>query len=165
MNMQTELTELIKNHSTSTPEKGAEHLFLTSFTGEWKIEGESSLHPEGEPDQPVVGHEIFEWLEGEYFLLHRFERRTTHQRFTGLGWIGYDQTGRSYLSYSISNQGFLKIYQADIRDGEIQLTGEKERALFKLEGGHNSMSVLWETSPDDGKTWRMLFNLRGHRVL
>jgi len=58
------------------PQPSAAHRRLAAFVGKWRAEGES--YAEGQrPDDPRASaapwasEEIYEWLPGDFFLLHR----------------------------------------------------------------------------------------------
>ncbi len=150
--MLTELKEALKNRNTAKPEEGPGHHHLNAFVGTWRVEGLN-----------ITGEETYEWFEGEYFLINHFDRMVGNKRFTGMGWIGYDSSTGKYLSYSISNSGFLRIYGLEVQDGEIKCDGENERASIKLSADGNTMSILWEIS-EDGARWQVSCELQGHRL-
>lgn len=149
--------------NTTTPSKGPAHKHLQPFAGHWKVHGFNGATAPGAADQPVIGDEIYEWLEGEYFLLHRFDRQQGIERFTGIGWIGFDQASGGYLSYSVANTGHLRIYEVEISPRKLRFDGEHERAVIELNASANTMSVLWEHT-SDGVNWWKLCELHGHRL-
>ena len=167
MNSKTSPEELFKifaQQNTVSPEKGPCHRFLSEFVGRWKVAGENApQNPEGH-DEHVVGEETYEWFEGEYFLVNRFSRKTATTATNGLGWIAYDATTESYLSYSISNLGFMRIYRMEIEDGLIRFIGDTERGLLKLDKVGNTMTVQWESRADTQSEWRSLCDLKGRRL-
>lgn len=160
---QLELQEKIGPRNTTTPTKGPAHHQLRAFVGHWKVHGFNESDGAGTAERAVIGDEIYEWLEGEYFLLNRFDRQQGIERFTGLGWIGFDAASDGYLSYSIANTGHLRVYEVEVSPRRLRLFGEHERATIALNVAGNTMSVLWERSPD-GKNWSKLCELHGHRL-
>ncbi len=82
----------------------------------------------------------------------------------GQGWVAYDATTESYLSYSISNLGFMRIYRMEIEDGLIRFIGDTERGLLKLDKVGNIMTVQWESRADTQSEWRSLCDLKGRRL-
>lgn len=161
--MLTTLQKTIKRINTDVPEKGPGHRFLEAFAGHWAIEGNNGPVAPSAKGEAVSGYEVYEWLEGGYFLINRFDRKMGGERFTGMGWIGYDPVSRGYLSYSISNLGFLRVYEVEISDGEIKINAESERASIKVGSDTNTMSIHWEYLPE-GKLWHTLCDLQGRRI-
>lgn len=161
--MQTELLNNLTLLNTVTPSKGPAHKLLQPFAGHWKVHGFNGATAPGAPEQVVIGDEIYEWLDSEYFLINRFDRQQGTERFTGIGWIGYDQKSGGYLSYSIANTGHVRIYEVEITPRRLRFEGERERAVIELNAGGNTMSVLWEHT-SDGKNWWKLCELQGHRL-
>jgi len=161
--MQQELVRTVSKWNTKAPTKGPAHKYLTPFAGEWKVEGHNSA---GAPDAAglaVSGTETFEWLTGEYFLVNRFDRGSGEQQFSGMGWIGYDAANGAYLSYSISNIGYFRVYQVQITPGEICYLGTHERGVVRLSADGNTIRIKWEQMNAAGK-WQPLCDLSGHRV-
>ncbi len=146
--MQQELVRTIARWNTKAPTKGPSHKYLQSFVGEWRVEG---------------GIESYEWLPGDYFLVHRFDRGTDENRLTGIGWIGYDATNGAYLSYSISNVGYFRIYQVQITPGEICFLGSSERGVVRLSKDGQTMISKWEQLNAAGR-WVPYYDLVGHRM-
>jgi hypothetical protein len=161
--MQTELQKIIAQRNTITPQKGPAHDFLKEFIGRWRVEGRNSPVVSGGAGEAVRGDEIFEWFEGEFFLINRFDRVTDSGHFSGLGWIGFDVASNSYLSYSVTNSGFLRIYQVEISQGQIRYEGKHERGIVKLSHDGGTMLIQWDQS-GDGKQWKSLCDLEGHRL-
>lgn len=161
--MQQELVRTIAKWNTKAPTKGPAHHYLEPFTGRWKVEGHNAA---GAPDaeaEKVSGTESFEWLEGEYFLVNRFDRGQGANRFNGLGWIGYDAMNGAYLSYSISNIGYFRIYQVQLKPGEICYLGSNERGVVRLSEDGQTITIKWEQINAAGR-WLPLCDLTGHRL-
>ncbi len=153
-----EALDFIRERNTLAPLKGPQHRQLKAFIGHWRIEGESGF---GSSRVPVMGEEVYEWLEGGFFLVNRFDRHIGATHFTGMGWISYDASTRTYLSYSISNSGFLRIYEVEISDHQMILSGETERATIKLSPDRETLYIYWDEC-HDGANWHSLCNLRGY---
>lgn len=161
--MLSELKDTLKYRNTIKPEEGPGHHHLNAFVGSWRVDGKNSPTASTDSGAIVSGEETYEWFEGDYFLINHWDRQIGNSRFTGMGWIGYDGSTGKYLSYSISNSGFLRIYECEVDDGEIKFNGENERALIKLSADGNTMSVLWEHTLDQ-KKWNLLCQMTGHRL-
>ena len=160
INMQQELVRTIAKWNTKAPTKGHAHKYLQPFAGEWKVEGKNFSNGES---SNVTGVESYEWLTGGYFLVNRFERDQGDDKFSGIGWIGFDAANGAYLSYSISNIGYFRIYQVQITPNEICYLGTSERGVVRLAEGGNTMTIRWEQMNGAGK-WQPLCELTGHRI-
>ena len=101
--MQQELVRTFAKWNTKAPTNGPAHKHLEPFAGEWKVEGHNATGAPGVDGRWVSGTESYEWLDGEFFLVNRFDRGKGAGHFKGVGWIGYDAVNGAYLSYSISN--------------------------------------------------------------
>ncbi len=164
--MHTELKLTMKSRNTIAPSKGPSQQHLISFAGHWKVEGENLGGPH-RPSQKVTGEEIYEWMEGDFFLTNRWERNSDDGSFKGLGWIGYDKATSAYLSYSISNLGFLRIYEVEVSESQIKFLGEHERGIVKLNNEENTLSIFWEKLSEnsiDSEVWEPLCSLSGRRM-
>lgn len=141
-----------------SPSRGPNHRQLKAFAGHWQIEGEKKKNG---VTTSVHGDEIYEWLDGDFFLVNRFDHSTSSENYKGLGWIYYDVASRNYLSYSISNLGSLRVYEVEISDHQMIFSGESERATIKLSPDGQTLFIYWDHCPD-GENWQSLYNLRGH---
>ncbi len=151
--------EFIRERNTLAPVKGPQHRQLKSFVGQWTIEGENGV---GEAKTPVHGEETYEWLDGGFFLLHKFNRHIGARNSTGLGWISYDSKTKTYFSCTISNSGFLRIYEVEISDHQMIISGETERATIKLSPDCEVLHIYWDECRD-GTNWHSLYNMKGFR--
>lgn len=161
--MQQELVRTVAKWNTKSPSKGPSHKYLQPFAGRWRVEGHNAAGAPDAAKEAVRGIESYEWLEGEFFLLNRFDRTSATHHFMGMGWIGYDATNGAYLSYSISNLGYLRIYQVQITPGEICYLGTHERGVIRLSSDGNTITIKWEQVNAAGR-WLPLCDLAGHRI-
>lgn len=161
--MHTELKLTMKSRNTTSPDKGPSYTHLIAFAGHWKITGTKGPKNSSYQADTVSGEEVFEWLDGDYFLINRFDRKTAGSRFTGIGWIGYDKVSSGYLFYSISNLGYFRIYEVEVNETKIKINGETERGVLELNNEENILSIYWEQSKD-GQNWDLLYDLTGHRI-
>lgn len=159
--MQHALSETLNAHNTLKPSRGPSHFHLDAFTGRWKSEG-TNFSADGKSEN-FFGEDCYEWLTGEFFLVNRFDRPAPSGAFSGMGWIGYDPVSGGYLSYSISNLGYLRIYEVEIIEGEMRFTGDHERAVLQLSPDRHELRGHWEQS-QDGHTWKPLCDFNARRA-
>jgi hypothetical protein len=148
--------------NTVRPERGPHHDRLRDFIGRWAVEGVNAPAKPGGPPDPVHGDERYTWHDGEYFLVNHFNRPAASGPFNGWGWIGYDANTQRYLSFSINNLGFLRIYEVEIAECRLTFHGEHERGRVSLNERRDRLAIDWEKS-DDGRQWTMLCDLEGRR--
>jgi hypothetical protein len=60
--------------TSQSPKPGAGQQRLNVFVGTWHMEGQQCEGPIG-PAANIRAVETYEWLPGEFFLVHRFEGR------------------------------------------------------------------------------------------
>jgi hypothetical protein len=126
---------------------------LDPFVGVWNTEGEIR----GDPSQPASrfrAADIYEWLAGGYFLLHRFEAAMPDGKVKGIEIIGHNKEDDCYPMHSFDNFGNAGVMQARIRDGIWTFAGESMR----FSGGFRNNGLIfagsWELRSDDGSDWR-----------
>ncbi len=55
-----------------TKNKSIEHTHLSKFVGKWQTEG-CILPTDTDPEIKFTGTDVYEWLPGEFFLLHKVD--------------------------------------------------------------------------------------------
>lgn len=162
--MQQEMNVAYNKPRTVFPEKGPAHFHMNAITGRWRVQGYNSPSAPDSEGEFVSGEESYEWLDGHYFLVHRFERHIGSNRISGMGWIGYDPGSGSYYCHSISNNGQFRVYEVLMSEGVLRFDSENERGVVNISHDGNIMSIHWEHSTD-GKHWQPLYDLEGHRSI
>ena len=122
---------------------------FTALIGAWEIE---ATHPMF-PATVVHGRALFEWLEGERFLLQR--SRTEHPDFPdSLIVFGADEDDLS-MNY-FDSRGVHRIYQVSLSDGVWRMwrhsPGFSQKFTGKISTAGNKIEGLWRLSRDDS-TW------------
>lgn len=154
--------EFMQNHNTLKADRGPHHKTLDAFTGHWKVRGLNGADTSEDGGEAVQGTEIYEWLEGKYFLINKWDRPSVSGPFKGLGWIGFDSQTGKYRSYSVSNTGYFRVYDVDVFYNQIKYTGEKERGTVKISSDRNTLQIHWEENMDGH--WHTLCHLSGQRL-
>lgn len=144
------------------PSTGPSHVFLAAFVGSWEVEGHNAEAAPDAPSTPVRGTETYTWLEGEYFLEVRWNRRFGAHRHTGLCVIGFDSEAHRYVSRSFDNLGFAPRYDVTVEEGVLRYAGPRERGVVTLDADGQRWTQEWERS-DDGRVWIPLCHLVGRR--
>jgi hypothetical protein len=78
---------------------GAGHQRLTVFVGTWNRDGLQCEGPVG-PAAKIRAVETYEWLPGEFFLVHRFEGRVGEGEAGCIEIIGYDAQSQNYPTHT-----------------------------------------------------------------
>jgi hypothetical protein len=86
------------------PVRGAEQERLGVFVGDWRGQGA------GGDGTPMVATEIYDWVEGRFFLSSRFDQRVGENWHTGVGVLGFDPKSRSYFAHFVDNSGYNRQY-------------------------------------------------------
>jgi hypothetical protein len=144
------------------PTLGPEHRRLDVFVGGWTAEGMTASGA-SDPSENMTQQHTYEWLPGGFHLLHRWAGHVgTHQRH-GVEIIGYDAAADAYEVHLFDSDGWVRIYQARVRDRVWTFTGTRERCLIMFGDDGRTMTAHWDRSPD-GATWEPLCDSRAIRV-
>jgi len=73
---------------------------LEVMVGTWDLKGRDFTTRE-----EIRGQSTFAWLEGGFFLVHRFSIAYADRTFTGVEYIGYDEKSRHLKTHVFANQG------------------------------------------------------------
>ena len=122
---------------------------LDALVGSWETE---ATHPEL-PSIVVLGEVVFEWLEGERFLIQR--ARNDHPQFPdSIAIIGGPADGP--LMYYFDSRGVQRVYEMSFDGGAWRLSREAPGFSQRFEGtfadGGASITGLWKVSRD-GSSW------------
>lgn len=160
-----------KAQAPEQPQKpGPEHKSLEVFVGKWNMEGQQYESQFG-PAAKVSAVETFEWLPGEFFLVHRFDGRLDAQEMACIEIIGYDAASRSYPFHTFYNDGKTNEWQASERDGIWTLTGSwqtsdkshKVRCTIEFSDAGNTRTGKWERS-GDGSKWETFWDVKATKA-
>ena len=144
------------------PDHGPSRQQLDAFVGRWIVEGTNGTGAPASTGAEMQGTESYEWLEGEFYLINRWDRHFGQNRHTGISFIGYDSSLGEYFSQSFDNLGFAARYKVYVAEGALRFQGPEERAVLKLNADRSQIDILWEQSKD-GLDWAELCHLIGHR--
>jgi Protein of unknown function (DUF1579) len=162
------LTDITKNKVEAAapgPKPSMGHTRLSSFIGKWKVEGQQFESPIG-PAGKILAEETFEWLAGEFFLIHRFSGRVGAAEAVCIEIIGFDADSKSYPTNTYYNNGIANQWRYHERDGTWILTGDwklagksvKVRCTTVFGDNGNSRTQKWDYS-SDGLSWEIFWNV------
>jgi hypothetical protein len=108
---------------------------LGIFVGRWRTTGRTTS-----PDAPAVEIEstdIYEWLPGNHFVVHRWDSRIGEARAGGIEMMGYDAAAGAFRTH---------FFDSDGNSGTEQLTVEGQTWTWL---GANVMGVAWHRCTSD----------------
>ena len=147
----------------SAPAPGPEIQRLGALVGRWRSEG----HVVAEVPVPITGTDIYEWLPGGFFLVHRVDVMIGQERVQALELIGeYDPATDSFTARSYDNLGSVTVMRARVDEqGVWRFTGGGDvaavarpassgaggavRSTLRVKADRSAMTARWERS-DDG---------------
>jgi hypothetical protein len=111
----------------------------------------------------IDGSDVYEWLPGRHFVVHRVDVRMGSDQVDVLEMIG-ERDGDAFLMRSFDHHGGTALMRATVDDvGVWTFAGPSERATLVVAEGGASMSARWERSPDGGVTWEHWMDMRFRR--
>lgn len=132
-------------------DKREEYEQLNKFVGKWNTAGKIRKS-DTTPEIKISGKDTYEWLPGEFFLLHKVDvfigddRNQTHEI------IGYDEEKGKYTMQHYNNKGNSGFMTAACDNGIWVFLGETLRFTGEFKKGGKEFSGIWEQSTD-GKNW------------
>ena len=117
---------------------------LEGMVGTWDLLGRDFT-----TDEEIRGQSTFEWLEGSFFLVHRFSFDYAGRKFSGIEFIGYDEKSGHLKTHVFSHQspGPL-VYTWEVDDktftnwfGDV---GSSNHYHGAFNADHNTLIGQWE---------------------
>lgn len=120
---------------------------LSPFVGIWNTEGKIRA-TEGADEQTMVATDIYEWLPGKCFLLHRVDARMGGEITRSTEVIGWDADVGKLFSTSYDAQGGTARFHCalDGRDWKIDGPGIRFRGAFDKDW--NKLTGTWAMESD-----------------
>ena len=152
-------------HSASAPSPQIQR--LGALVGRWRSEG----HVVADVPVPITGTDIYEWLPGGFFLVHRVDVVIGQQPVQALELIGeYDPATDSFTARAYDNLGKVTVMCARVDEqGVWRFTGGGDvapvarpasagasgavRSTLTVTADRSGMTARWERS-DDGARWQ-----------
>lgn len=132
---------------TSTPE----HKQLSRFVGRWNTEGK--IHTTNTtPEMKITGTDMYEWLPGEYFLLHKVDVWVGDDKNETFEVIGFDQRIGKYTMQHYDNKGNSGTMTATYENEVWTFQGETLRFTGGFKNNDKEFSGIWEQRSKE-KDW------------
>lgn len=152
------------------PKPGVGHQRLNVFVGTWHTEGQQCEGPVG-PAATIRAVDTYEWLPGEFFLVHRFEGHVGDGAAGCIEIIGYDAQSQSYRRHTFYNNGLANEWRSHERDGTWTLAGDwhmqgkpvKVRCTTAFSDAGHTMRSTWQQS-SDGSSWETFWDVKASKV-
>jgi hypothetical protein len=150
------------NSSSQFPLPAPELHLLNVFVGSWHAEGNSYGDGQSEDDpfassEQWTSNESYEWMSGNYFLLHRWNARVGDHQFKGLEIMGYDVAKKEFFTRFFDNNGNAIKYAVLMANNIWTLTEPHTRARIIFHDNGNTMILNWEWKHEGGD-WLPLCN-------
>lgn len=127
---------------------------LQFIIGEWHGDGESQ-------GKVVTGKDIYEWLNGHFFIMHSWHWDMGGMDFSGKEIIGYNSLLGNYFSSMFDNAGHFVNYEITLDDKFMLYNGRLQKAQFEFK--ENDFEVDWQFSSDE-KHWSELCAMKFSRI-
>jgi hypothetical protein len=147
---------------------GPEHKRLSVFVGNWRTEGHTIATAEA-PATPILSSDIYEWVPGNFFVVHRWDGTVGDVKAAGIEIIGYDGAAANYSTHFFDNDGNAGSEALTVRDhqwtwlGRQVMGAEWHRCTSVVSEDGNSMTARHERS-SDGKTWTPWMDVTLRRI-
>ena len=115
---------------------------LDPFVGTWEM----SMRFPGQ-DEMSGGTLMFEWMDGEQFLIQRWEIPEVPEAPDGIAIIGDDPAGEGYLQHYFDTRGVARVYKMEI-EGDVWTLRREEPDFSEFVFGQRFEGRFAE----DGKT-------------
>ena len=143
---------------------------LNVFIGKWHMEGRQLAGPAG-PAASISALQTYEWMQGERFLIHRFDGHVGDSQASCIEIIGADTERQCYRAHTFYNNGQMNVWDMDERDGQWRLLGDwnasgksmKVRCTVTFADDGQTMNSKWEHS-NDGAKWQTFWDVSARKV-
>jgi hypothetical protein len=144
---------------------GDPHKKLESFVGSWDVKVKSWMAP-GAPPMESAGKAENTWALGGRYVEQRFDGSFMGQPFAGIGYTGYDNIRKQYVSTWIDSMSTAVMMSTGSMSGNTfnfnatvddPMTGKAQSMTEKVtvtDADHHTME-MWGPGPD-GKSFKMM---------
>jgi Protein of unknown function (DUF1579) len=140
-----------------------EHDLLNSLIGRWITEGET-IPVADTLAVKIQASDIYEWVAGEFFVVHTAYGRVGDVGVGGIEMIGYDYQTKRFRTQFFDSQGNISSQDLMFHDGTWTWSGAHARATGVLSDDGQTMPTLHEWS-DDGVNWRPSMDVTLRKVV
>lgn len=143
----------------TTEEKSThEHDQLGRFVGRWNTEGKIRA-TNTSPEVKIMGTDTYEWLPGEYFLLHKVDVWVGDDKNETFEVIGFDKHIGKYTMQHYDNKGHSGTMTATYENEVWIFQGETLRFTGGFKNDDNEFSGIWEQL-SNGQNWTHFMDIK-----
>jgi hypothetical protein len=142
--------------------KSPEHDQLSKFVGQWRTEGKIPSNG-STPEVKISGTDTYEWLPGNFFLLHKADVLIGDERNQTTEIIGFDQLYHGLIMKYFDSKGNSGLMIASCANEVWTFLGENLRFTGGFKKGNKEFSGIWEQSSDK-KNWVHFMDIKLTRV-
>jgi Protein of unknown function (DUF1579) len=146
---------------------GPEHRRLSVFVGKWRTEGRTV--GDEAPAAPIRSSDVYEWVPGGFFVVHRWDGTVGETAVHGIEIIGYDSNRRTYQTHFFDSDGNAGSEQLSVQDrtwtwvGRQVMGSDWHRCTSVVSDDGNTMQAKHERS-NDGELWMPWMDVTLRRV-
>ena len=135
---------------------------LNVFAGKWITQG--TVHAVGgKPSSEMRAVDAYEWLPGQFFMLHRVDANMDGMVAKSIEIMGYDAERGCYVTRSYDDQGMSVQFTARLDGHSWEIDGDTMRFRGAFSGDRGTLSGTWEQRSDDGK-WTPWIDIEVRKV-
>ena len=145
--------------------QAAKNELLKVFIGKWHTTGEIVGS-----DAEVDAIDTYEWLPGNYSIIHYADAGMGEDKFSSIEIIGYVPSRGAFFCPFFDDQGGGGFEEADTEDGKVwHFHGENimgvnfHRCTLTVSDDGNALEAIHEQS-EDGTTWQPWMNVVLNRM-
>jgi hypothetical protein len=163
----------LQARAAEQPKPGPEHKKMEVYVGEWTYEGTTEASPFGPADK-FKGKTLSRMVLSGFFLDGRSEDKgETGSIYQAVSLTGYDPVNKTHFWHGFENDGNAVFNTCRVSGGTWTSTGPRKDSKGKVYKTRNvdtfspdgqSYTFLTEYSPDDGKTWLVLWKGTSKKV-
>lgn len=127
---------------------------LDALTGRWRLDGRFD-----DPDVTLTGWEAFEWLDGGYFMVVRWDTDTSGYQNSGIMVIEYDEQQQACVGHYFDNEGATRPFEMAVQDDEFTMIGETYRYTGTFDEDRTTITGRWEQREDGEADWEYFYDL------
>lgn len=135
-----------------------EHDQLSRFVGRWNTEGKIPATNKT-PEVKIIGTDTYEWLPGEYFLLHKVDVWVGDDKNETLEVIGFDKRIGKYTMQHYDNKGNSGTMTATFEKGVWTFLGDTLKFTGGFKNEDKEFSGIWEQK-SNGKNWTHFMDIK-----
>jgi hypothetical protein len=164
------MTTQKSNNYENSEEKdftGEELQKLQVFIGKWHAEGKSYADGQDKRNPyasavPWTSDESYEWLPGNFFVLHQWNAKAGDREFIGTEIIGYNKSEQKFFTNFFDNAGFHPVYEATLEGTGWNFTEANTKAKVTI-NDKDTITFNWEWR-NEGSDWLPLCDRVARRV-